>query len=100
MRPLIHHTIAVRCRSGATPRQLRRQTAHLRRDLDRYEQAFSSWMQRRPLRERQAEARFHVVEAQLARLTGSDTIRASRADPVAPSVSPAPVLLPIAAYRL
>ncbi len=100
MRPFIHPTIGDRRRSGTTPGQLRRQMAHLRRDLDRYEQAFSTWTRSRPLRERRAEVRLHVIEAQLARLTGSGTMGAPRACPVAPSGSSAPILFPIAAYRL
>ena len=100
MRPIIHHTTCSSRRSGATQGQLRQQMVRLRGDIDRYEQTFSTWTRSRPLRESQADVRFHVIEAQLARLTGSDTIGASPACPVALPVSPQPVLYPIASYRL
>ena len=100
MRPFIHPTTRRGRRSTAATGQLRRQMVHLRRDLDRYERAFSTWAQCRLLRERQAEVRIHLIEAQLARLTGSGTIGTSRASPVVVPVNPRPVLLPIAAYRL
>ncbi len=100
MRPIIHPTTRNGHLSVAAAGQLRRLMAHLRRDLDRYERAFSTWSHSRLLRERQAEVRIHLIEAQLARLTGSGTIGTSRACPVAVPVNPRPVLLPISAYRL
>ncbi|MGD9858080.1 MAG: hypothetical protein AB7U20_24305 [Planctomycetaceae bacterium] len=91
-----HHTTDRGRRSGAT---LSREVYRLQRDMDRFERSFSTWKQDGPRRQQQAEVRFHVIEAQLARLTGSGTMGTSRTCPVTPPVSPQPVVFLIAAYR-
>ena len=71
----------------------------LREDLDCFERAFSDWKQTRPLRHKQAEVRLHVIEAQLARLKGCDTMEttsiASHSTPVGRSH---PDVIPILAF--
>ena len=99
MSRLTHHTTGNGCRSGSTLGPLRRQMVHLRRDIDLYERLYSTWQQGRRQRERQTEVRLHVIEAQLARLAGSDTIRISRSCSPSSPVSPSPILYPIGAYR-
>lgn len=87
-------------RSSEKVQSLREQVIALRRDMDVYERQFSTWRQSRRLRERQADVRFNVVEAQLARLSGSDRMGISSSCPTAPPMDPQPVIFAIGAYRI
>lgn len=85
--------------STRTGSLLRREASRLRGDIDRFAHSFASWTANSVLREKQAEVRFHVIEAQLARLSGSGTMETPRTSPDAPQRCVEPVVFPIAAYR-
>ena len=87
-------------RSAQAEPHLRRQMVRLGRGIDDYASLYSSWQQGRRVRESQAEVRLHVIEAQLARLSGSDRIGEHCDGPVVLRVSEGPVVFPISAYRL
>lgn len=94
-----HHMHRTLARDVQTAALLRRNVRQLQQDMDRFARSFAAWQQHSRWRERQAEARFHVIEAQLARITGSGTMGTTRSCPVAPPAGPQPVVFPIAAYR-
>ncbi|MCA9028392.1 MAG: hypothetical protein KDA86_24485 [Planctomycetaceae bacterium] len=78
--------------------RLRCETALLRRDMDLYERLYSSWQTTRRQRDAQANARFNVIEAQLARLSAIGTMDCVSPGPSKP-VRSQPVVYSIAAYR-
>ena len=84
--------------SRLTIERLRCETAMLRRDMDLYGRLYSSWQTTRRQRDAQAEVRFNMIEAQLARLTTVGTMDNEFPRPSF-SVSSQPVSYSMAAYR-
>ncbi len=84
--------------SRLTIERLRCETALLRRDMDLYGRLYSSWQTTRRQRDAQAEVRFNVIEAQLARLTMAGTMDKEFPRPSS-SVSSQPVVFSMAAHR-
>ncbi len=84
--------------SRLTIERLRCETALLRRDIDLYGRLYSSWQTTRRQRDAQAEVRFNLIEAQLARLSMVSTMNCDLPRP-STSVNSQPVVYSMAAYR-
>lgn len=85
--------------SRLTVERLRCEVTMLRRDIDLYERLYSSWRSTERQREANAQVRFHVIEAQLARLTAVGTMNAVFTRPSTASRYPRTDVIPISAYR-
>ncbi|MCA9075880.1 MAG: hypothetical protein KDA93_12655 [Planctomycetaceae bacterium] len=79
--------------------RLRCEVAMLRRDIDLYGRLYSSWQSTRRQRDANAEVRFHLIEAQLARLPAVSTMKGPSIRPPTASRAARAVVIPISAYR-
>ena len=75
------------------------EVALLRRDIDLYGRLYSSWQSTRRQREAHAEVRFHVIEAQLARLAAVGTMHETTTRPSTVPRYARPDVIPISAHR-